>query len=219
MRIILLGPPGAGKGTQALFLCEQFKLTKISTGDMLRAAVKAESALGLKAKSIMDAGKLVPDDVMIALVKERVKAPDCANGFLFDGFPRTIAQAQALLDSSIHIDWVIVMVVSDKVVIDRMSGRWMHLPSGRVYHATNNPPLKHGIDDITGEKLVQRDDDKKETVIERLKVYHQQTEPLVAFYETLVSSSRANNSIAFARVSGEQSVEAVQQALLNLLEK
>lgn len=182
MRVILLGAPGAGKGTQATYIKEKYSIPQISTGDMLRAAVKAGSELGLAAKSIMDAGGLVSDEIIINLVKARIKDADCAQGFLFDGFPRTIPQAEAMKDAGIPIDFVVEIDVQDDEIIKRMSGRRVHLASGRTYHIVFNPPKIKGIDDLTGEALVQRPDDVKETVIKRLNVYHEQTKPLVDYY-------------------------------------
>jgi adenylate kinase len=183
MRLILLGGPGAGKGTQATFITQKYRIPQISTGDMLRAAVKAGTPLGLAAKQVMDRGDLVSDDIIIGLVKERIKAPDCANGFLFDGFPRTIPQAEAMRDSGVDLDHVVEVAVDDDAIIERMSGRRCHLPSGRTYHMKFNPPKNDTKDDVTGEPLVQREDDREETVKKRLAVYHEQTEPLVDFYE------------------------------------
>jgi adenylate kinase len=182
MRLILLGGPGAGKGTQAGFITQKYAIPQISTGDMLRSAVKAGSALGLAAKAVMDRGDLVSDDIIIGLVKERILSPDCARGFLFDGFPRTIPQAAAMKASGVDLDHVVEIDVDDAVIIDRMSGRRVHLPSGRTYHVKYNPPKVAGKDDATGEDLIQRDDDKEETVRKRLAVYHQQTKPLVDYY-------------------------------------
>ena len=184
MRIILLGAPGAGKGTQANFIREKFNIPQISTGDMLRAAVKAGTPLGLAAKSIMDAGGLVSDDLIINLVKERIKDADCANGFLFDGFPRTLPQAQEMKDAGIPIDFVVEIDVADAEIIKRMSGRRVHPASGRTYHIVFNPPKVAGKDDLTGEDLIQRQDDAEETVLKRLNVYHDQTKPLVAYYQS-----------------------------------
>jgi adenylate kinase len=180
--MILLGPPGAGKGTQANYIKEKYQIPQISTGDILRAAAKAGTPLGLEAKKIMDAGNLVSDDIIIGLVKERIKDADCANGFFFDGFPRTIPQAQALKDEGVRIDYVVEIEVPDAEIIQRMSGRRVHLASGRTYHLVFNPPKVEGKDDITGELLVQRPDDAEDTVIKRLTVYHQQTKPLMEFY-------------------------------------
>jgi adenylate kinase len=188
MRLILLGAPGAGKGTQAAFICKQFGIPQISTGDMLRAAVKAGSALGLAAKKVMDSGALVGDDIIIGLVKERIAAPDCANGFLFDGFPRTIPQAEAMRDAGVKIDVVLEIDVPDVAIIERMSGRRVHAPSGRTYHVKFNPPRIAGRDDATGEELMQRDDDKEETVKKRLAVYQSQTRPLVEYYSRWAAS-------------------------------
>ena len=182
MRLILLGAPGAGKGTQANYIKEKFAIPQISTGDMLRAAVKAGTPLGIAAKKIMDAGGLVSDDIIINLVKERIKDADCAHGFLFDGFPRTIPQAQAMKDAGIPIDFVVEIAVEDQEIIRRMSGRRVHSASGRTYHVVFNPPKVEGKDDITGEDLVQRPDDVEDTVIKRLDVYHDQTKPLVEYY-------------------------------------
>ena len=182
MRLILLGAPGAGKGTQATFIKEKYNIPQISTGDMLRAAVKAGTPLGLEAKKVMDAGGLVSDDIIIGLVKDRLKEADCANGYLFDGFPRTIPQADAMKDAGVAIDYVLEIDVPDEVIIDRMSGRRVHAASGRTYHVKYNPPKVAGQDDETGDALMQRDDDKEETVKKRLAVYHEQTEVLVKYY-------------------------------------
>ena len=191
MRLILLGAPGAGKGTQANYIKEKFNIPQISTGDMLRAAVKAGTPLGLAAKKVMDAGSLISDDIIINLVKERIKDADCANGFLFDGFPRTIPQAQAMKDAGIPIDYVVEIEVLDSEIIKRMSGRRVHLASGRTYHVVFNPPKVEGKDDITGEDLVQRPDDAEETVLKRLNVYHDQTKPLVDYYNSWAKSGEA----------------------------
>jgi adenylate kinase len=182
MRLILLGAPGAGKGTQANFIKEKYNIPQISTGDMLRAAIKEGTELGLAAKKVMDAGQLVSDDIIIGLVKDRLKAPDCANGYLFDGFPRTTAQADAMKDAGVKIDYVLEIAVPDDQIVERMSGRRSHPASGRVYHVKFNPPKVEGKDDVTGEDLVQRDDDKEETVKKRLDVYHNQTEVLLGYY-------------------------------------
>jgi adenylate kinase len=182
MRLILLGAPGAGKGTQANFIKEKYNIPQISTGDMLRAAIKEGTEMGLAAKKVMDAGQLVSDDIIIGLVKERLKAPDCANGYLFDGFPRTTAQADAMKDAGVTIDYVLEIAVPDDQIVERMSGRRSHPASGRVYHVKFNPPKVEGKDDVTGEELVQRDDDKEETVKKRLDVYHNQTEVLLGYY-------------------------------------
>jgi adenylate kinase len=191
MRLILLGAPGAGKGTQAAFICKQFGIPQISTGDMLRAAVKAGTPLGVAAKKVMDAGQLVSDDIIIGLVKERIKEADCANGFLFDGFPRTIAQAEAMKDAGVKLDYVLEIDVPFEAIIERMSGRRSHPASGRTYHIKFNPPKAEGKDDVTGEPLVQRDDDKEETVRKRLDVYSAQTRPLVDYYSAWASKDAA----------------------------
>lgn len=191
MRVILLGAPGAGKGTQANYIKEKFGIPQISTGDMLRAAVKAGTPLGLAAKKVMDEGKLVSDDIIINLVKERIKDADCANGFLFDGFPRTIPQAQAMRDADIPIDYVVEIEVADSEIVKRMSGRRVHLASGRTYHVVFNPPKVAGKDDVTGEDLVQRPDDAEETVLKRLHIYHDQTKPLVDYYSAWAKSGDA----------------------------
>ena len=182
MRVVLLGGPGAGKGTQAAFITERYGIPQISTGDMLRAAIRSGGTLGVRAKVLMDDGRLVPDEIIIALVEERIAADDCAAGFLLDGFPRTIPQAAAMRRRGVHIDSVVLISVPDEDIIDRMSGRRVHLGSGRTYHVRFNPPATDGIDDVTGEPLVQRDDDRESTVRHRLEVYHQQTEPLVEYY-------------------------------------
>jgi adenylate kinase len=191
MRLILLGPPGAGKGTQANYIKEKFHIPQISTGDMLRAAVKAGTPMGLAAKKVIDAGNLVSDDIIIGLVKERINEPDCAIGFLLDGFPRTLLQAQAMKGMNIHIDFVVVIEVPDDEIIKRMSGRRVHLASGRTYHVEFNPPKVAGKDDISGEDLVQRPDDAEDTVIKRLTIYHDQTQPLVEYYKTWAKSGDA----------------------------
>ncbi|WP_341938349.1 adenylate kinase [Marinimicrobium sp. C2-29] len=212
MRIILLGAPGAGKGTQAQLIMEKFGIPQISTGDMLRAAVKAGTPLGVQAKDIMSAGGLVPDDLIIALVKDRIKAPDCANGFLFDGFPRTIPQAEALLEAEIQIDHVVEIDVDDEEIVSRLAGRRVHEPSGRVYHIEHQPPKQDGVDDITGEPLVQREDDKEQTVRKRLAVYHEQTKPLVKFYQDLEASGHPN-APKYNRISGVGSIEEIRSQL------
>lgn len=210
MRIILLGPPGAGKGTQAQFICQQFAIPQISTGDMLRAAVAAGSDLGLQAKSIMDAGGLVSDDIIIALVKERLTNSDCANGCLFDGFPRTIVQAQAMIDERITIDYVLEIGISDEEIIKRISGRRVHPGSGRVYHIDYNPPLQSGLDNETGEPLMQRDDDLEATVRNRLGVYHEQTRPLVDFYRNV-------EEVSYHQLDGVGAVDEVTRSILGVL--
>jgi adenylate kinase len=216
MRLMLLGVPGAGKGTQALKLISYFKIPQISTGDMLRSAIAAGSELGMSAKKIMDAGQLVSDEIIIALVKERLQQDDCRNGFLFDGFPRTIPQANALRDADIQLDHVIEIVVPDDEIITRLSGRRVHLPTGRVYHIKFHPPKQEGVDDLTGELLVQRDDDKEETIRRRLAVYHQQTEPLANYYQQWAKS---NDSRAprFARICGIGPVDEIFANILSYL--
>lgn len=192
MRLILLGPPGAGKGTQAQFICEKYNIPQISTGDMLRAAVKAGTPLGLEAKKIMDEGGLVSDDIILGLVKERIAEDDCKNGFLFDGFPRTIPQAEALKADGVPLDYVVEIAVDDEEIIKRMSGRRVHPASGRTYHVIFNPPKVEGKDDETGDDLIQRDDDNEETVRKRLDVYHEQTAPLVDFYSKWAESGESD---------------------------
>ena len=189
MRLILLGPPGAGKGTQAQFISENYAVPQVSTGDMLRAAIKAGSELGKKVKDVMDSGALVSDELIIALVEDRIQQADCVNGFLLDGFPRTIPQAQALKDAGIPIDFVVEISVDDDQIVSRLSGRRVHEGSGRVYHVEHNPPQTAGKDDVTGDALIQREDDREETIRNRLEVYHNQTEPLVAFYNELADSA------------------------------
>lgn len=211
MRIILLGPPGAGKGTQAKFICERFKIPFISTGDMLRAAVAAKTPLGLKVQEIIDAGRLVSDDIMVALVQERIAQPDCADGFLLDGFPRTIAQAQALNKAKIAIDYVIAIVVADEEIIQRMSGRRMHPASGRTYHIIYNPPREKDKDDETGEALIQREDDQEAVVRRRLEVYHQQTRPLIQHYQ-------ADHAVKFVEIDGSGEIETIRQKIFTVLE-
>ena len=208
MRMILLGAPGAGKGTQATFICQRLGIPQISTGDMLRAAVKAGTPLGVAAKKVMDAGGLVSDDLIIGLVKERLAQPDCASGFLFDGFPRTIPQADALKTAGVKLDLVLEIDVPDNAIVERMSGRRAHLPSGRTYHVKFNPPKVEGTDDVTGEPLIQRDDDKEETVNKRLQVYHNQTRPLVDYYAKWSASGDAA-APRCARISGTGSVEDI----------
>ncbi|HVL01434.1 MAG TPA: adenylate kinase [Dongiaceae bacterium] len=215
MRIILLGAPGAGKGTQAQYITEKFGIPQISTGDMLRAAVKAGTPLGLAAKKVMDSGQLVSDDIIIGLVKERIAQPDCSKGFLFDGFPRTIPQAEALLKAGVEIDNVLEINVPDEEIVKRLSGRRTHPGSGRVYHVVYNPPKVAGKDDVTGEDLVQRDDDKEETVRKRLEVYHTQTAPLVDFYQQVARSGKGKTR--YARVEGIGSVDAITSSVLAAL--
>lgn len=219
MRLILLGGPGAGKGTQARKLIDHFKIPQISTGDMLRSAIAEGTELGKSAKKIMDAGQLVSDDIIIALVKERLEKPDCQRGFLFDGFPRTIPQADALKDANIKLDHVIEIAVPDEEIINRISGRRVHLPSGRVYHMKFHPPKVEGIDDISGDPLIQRDDDKEETIKQRLAVYHNQTEPLVKYYKLLEQEAklRHEKALQFHRVNGLGSVDTIFDNILSCL--
>ena len=215
MKLILLGPPGAGKGTQAQFITEKYGVPQISTGDMLRAAVKAESELGLQVKDIMTSGGLVSDDLIIALVKERIQQDDCVNGFLFDGFPRTIPQAQALVDADIDIQYVIEIAVDDDEIVSRLSGRRVHESSGRVYHVEHNPPQKAGIDNETGEPLIQREDDQESTVRNRLNIYHQQTKPLVNFYTDLAVTGQ--QTPIFASIDGLGLLADVQSRIVSVL--
>ena len=212
MRIILLGAPGAGKGTQAKYITEKFDIPQISTGDMLRAAVKAGSPLGLKVKEVMASGGLVSDETIIALIKERIAQPDCANGCLFDGFPRTIPQAEALKNEGIRIDYVIDIDVADSEIINRLSGRRMHEASGRVYHVDHNPPKKDNVDDVTGEPLIQREDDKAETVAKRLEVYHAQTEPLVGYYKDWAAKD-PQTAPKYVYIEGGGSVESIRDKI------
>lgn len=214
MRIILLGAPGAGKGTQAGFITKKFGIPQIATGDMLRAAVKAESPLGLQVKHVMETGGLVSDDIIIGLIKERIVADDCANGFLFDGFPRTIPQAEALREAGVEIDHVIEIAVDDEEIVERIAGRRMHPATGRTYHIEHNPPKVAGKDDETGEDLIQRDDDKEETVRHRLSVYHSQTKPLIKFYQDLAA---ANGTPKYSAIEGVGSVEQITAKVLAAL--
>ena len=220
MRLILLGAPGAGKGTQAQFICEKFSIPQISTGDMLRAAVKAGTELGVAAKKIMDAGGLVSDDIIIGLVKDRLTQPDCSKGYLFDGFPRTIPQAQAMKDAGVPIDYVLEIDVPFDAIIDRMSGRRVHPASGRTYHVKFNPPKVEGKDDVTGEALIQRDDDQEETVRKRLQVYNDQTRPLVEYYSSWAIQSSPTDKVkapAYRKVNGTGSVDGITASIFECL--
>ncbi len=216
MRLILLGPPGAGKGTQAAFICQKYGIPQISTGDMLRTAVKAGTPLGLAAKKVMDSGALVSDDIIIALVQERIAQPDCANGFLFDGFPRTIPQADAMRAAGVKLDYVLEIDVPFEAIVERMSGRRSHPASGRTYHVKFNPPQTAGKDDVTGEPLIQREDDKEETVKKRLEVYAAQTRPLIEYYSKWAASDPAN-APKYRAINGTGSVEEIKERALNAL--
>ncbi len=216
MRLILLGPPGAGKGTQAAFIKERYKIPQISTGDMLRAAIVAGTSLGLAAKKVMDTGALVSDDIIIGLVTERLRAPDTVDGYLFDGFPRTIPQAEAMRQADVTLDYVLEIDVPQDDIIERMSGRRVHAPSGRVYHVKFNPPKVEGKDDVTGEALIQRDDDKEDTVRKRLGVYRDQTSALVGYYTDLAASGHAD-APKYRRISGVGSVDEIKQRVSNAL--
>ena len=217
MRVILLGGPGAGKGTQSLYLAEKYKIPQIATGDMLRAAIRSGTELGQQAKVIMDKGELVPDEMIIGLVEERITHPDCQSGFLLDGFPRTIGQAEALIQGGINIDAVIEINVDDDEIVRRMSGRRVHLESGRTYHIEFNKPAKEGIDDVTGEPLVQREDDEESTVRKRLGIYHKRTKPLINYYRDL-SHSDEEHAPRFATVEGTGSVEDIRDAIFGVLD-
>ena len=217
MRLILLGGPGAGKGTQASFITEKYGIPQISTGDMLRAAVKAGTPLGVQAKKIMDDGGLVSDDIIIGLIKDRLQQADCVNGYLLDGFPRTIPQADAMKDNNIVVDFVVEIQVDDAEIVKRMSGRRAHLASGRTYHIEYNPPKQQGLDDITGEPLVQREDDKEETVKHRLAVYHEQTEPLIDYYKAYAQSDDGN-APGYLSIEGVGSVESIRDSILEGLQ-
>jgi adenylate kinase len=214
MRIILLGPPGAGKGTQAAHIREKYGIPQVSTGDMLRAAVKAGSALGLRVKKVMDAGELVSDELILGLVQERIRQPDCRNGYLFDGFPRTLAQAEGMRRAGIEVDCVLEIHVEDEEIVRRMSGRRVHPGSGRTYHVVFNPPRVSGKDDVTGEPLIQRDDDTEETVRKRLQVYHSQTAPLIDYY----SAGVAGKGPKYVRIEGTGSVDEIIQRTLTALD-
>ena len=216
MKLILLGAPGAGKGTQATFICQKYGIPQISTGDMLRAAVKAGTALGAQAKQVMDAGGLVSDDLIIKLVKERIEQPDCTRGFLFDGFPRTIPQANAMKDAGVKIDYVLEIEVPFEAIIERMSGRRSHSVSGRTYHVKYNPPKIDGVDDVTGEPLIQREDDKEATVAKRLDVYNAQTRPLVAYYSKW-SEAAPDEAPKYRNISGTGNVEQITERAFSAL--
>ena len=216
MRIILLGMPGAGKGTQAQFLIQKYRIPQISTGDMLRAATKAGTPLGMEAKKYMDRGELVPDGIVTELVKQRIKKPDCANGFIIDGFPRTLPQAEALRDAGIDLDFVVEIEVSDEEILQRMSGRRVHPASGRIYHVTYNPPRVPGKDDVTGEDLVQRPDDKAETVKRRVAIYHAQTRPLLDYYVKWAASSDPR-APRYVNINGTGAVEYIRDKLFAAL--
>ncbi len=218
MRLILLGAPGAGKGTQATFIKEKYNIPQISTGDMLRAAVKAGTELGLAAKKVMDAGGLVSDDIIIGLVKDRLKQADCANGYLFDGFPRTVPQADAMKDAGVAIDFVLEIDVPDEAIVERMSGRRVHPASGRTYHVKFNPPKVEGRDDATGEELIQRDDDKEATVMKRLQVYHEQTEVLVGYYNQWAASGKPG-APKYRKIAGIGPVETIRDRAFAALEE
>ena len=218
MRLILLGPPGAGKGTQAAFITEAFRIPQISTGDMLRAAIAAGTPLGLAAKQVMARGSLVSDDIIVELVRDRLRQPDCANGYLFDGFPRTLPQAQAMRDSDVAIDYVLEIDVPDAAIVERMSGRRVHVASGRTYHVKFNPPKVPGKDDATGEDLIQRDDDREETVKKRLEVYQAQTRPLVEYYAKWAAEGDAR-APKYRKVNGLGDVEVVRDACLAALRR
>ncbi len=213
MRIILLGAPGAGKGTQAQFITEKYNIPQISTGDMLRAAVKAETPLGKQVEEVMKSGGLVSDDLIISLVKERIAQPDCSNGCLFDGFPRTIPQAEAMIEAGVEIDHVVEIDVADEEIVQRMSGRRVHPASGRTYHIVYNPPKVEGKDNETGEDLIQREDDQEETVRNRLAIYHEQTEPLVGFYKSLTDE----NAPQYSHIPGVGSLEDIRDAIFSKL--
>ena len=216
MKLILLGAPGVGKGTQAQYIVEKYGIPQISTGDMLREAIRDGTALGKKVKAVMDSGALVTDEIILDLVKERIAKDDCANGFLFDGFPRTIPQANSLVSQNIEIDYVIEINVPDEEIVSRLSGRRLHLESGRVYHVHNNPPNVHGVDDITGEPLVQREDDKEETIAERLNVYREQTEPLVSFYKEM--SQQQGSKLSYHKTDGSGNSDDIKHVIFGILD-
>ena len=216
MRLILLGPPGAGKGTQASYIASAYGIPQISTGDMLRGAIKAGTPLGLAAKKVMDSGNLVSDDIIVALVLERLKAADCAGGYLFDGFPRTLPQAEAMKDAGVAIDYVLEIDVPDSAIVERMGGRRVHVASGRTYHVRFNPPKVAGLDDVTGEALIQREDDREETVKNRLAVYHAQTQPLIAYYKAWAATGDPR-APKHRRIEGLGAVESIRDAALAAL--
>ena len=216
MRLILLGAPGAGKGTQAQFVCEKFGIPQISTGDMLRAAIKAGTAVGVEAKKVMDAGSLMSDEIIIGLVKERLLQDDCKAGYLFDGFPRTIPQAEALRSAGVALDFVLEIDVADSEIVERMSGRRVHLASGRSYHVKFNPPKVEGRDDVTGEALIQRDDDQEETVKKRLQIYHSQTKPLIEFYSSWFATGDAR-APKCRKIAGVGNIDQIKQAAIEAL--
>lgn len=216
MRLILLGAPGAGKGTQAQFICEKYGIPQISTGDMLRAAIKAGTPVGVEAKKVMDAGSLMSDEIIIGLVKERLQQDDCKAGYLFDGFPRTIPQAEALRSAGVALNFVLEIDVADSEIVERMSGRRVHLASGRSYHVKFNPPKVEGKDDVTGEALIQRDDDREETVKKRLQIYHSQTKPLIEFYSTWFASGDAR-APRCRKIAGVGNIDQIKQAAIEAL--
>ena len=218
MRLILLGGPGAGKGTQATYIIDRYKIPQVSTGDMLRAAIRAGTAVGKEAKAVIDNGNLVSDEIMVKLVKDRIEKEDCNDGYLLDGFPRTIAQADALKDSNIFIDAVIEIAVDDEEIVKRMSGRRTHPASGRTYHLIYNKPKNDGVDDITGEELIQRPDDKEETVRQRLAVYHRQTEPLISYYRDWAKSS-SQTAPHYTKINGIGQVESIRDQIFEVLDK
>ena len=216
MKLILIGAPGVGKGTQAKYIVEKYGIPQISTGDMLREAIRDDTALGKKVKAVMDNGALVTDEIILNLVKERIAKDDCTNGFLFDGFPRTIPQANSLVSQNIEIDYVIEINVPDGEIVSRLSGRRLHLESGRVYHVHHNPPNVEGVDDITGEPLVQREDDKEETILERLKVYREQTEPLVSFYKEM--SQKQGSKLSYHKTDGNGNSDDIKNVIFDILD-
>ena len=216
MKLILIGAPGVGKGTQAKYVVEKYGIPQISTGDMLREAIRDGTALGKKVKAVMDSGALVTDEIILDLVKDRIAKDDCKNGFLFDGFPRTIPQANSLVSQNIEIDYVIEINVPDYELVLRLSGRRLHLESGRVYHVHHNPPIVEGVDDITGEPLVQREDDKEETILERLKVYREQTEPLVSFYKEM--SQKQDSKLSYHKTDGNGNSDDIKNVIFDILD-